>query len=147
MSFRRQWATPGPSEGFSLTEVVLALGIVAFAIVALLGLLSASLGTSRVAEDETRLAAITSDVIDTLRSRPFADVPIAATYEFDHDGERLTSTGGEPYYQCVLSTTTDTSTTNSTQTNLLSVRMIFTWPAGVNPPPNQRSVHASLSRK
>jgi len=42
--------------GFSLVEVVLALGVVAFAIVAILGIVPTGLSSSHGAQDETRAA-------------------------------------------------------------------------------------------
>ena len=66
---RARWA-------FSLVEVVLALGVVGFAIVAILGVLPAGLQTSRGAQDETRAAQIAQSVFAALASQQFDAVSI-----------------------------------------------------------------------
>jgi uncharacterized protein (TIGR02598 family) len=57
------------SSAFSLVEVVLALGVVAFAIVAILGLVPTGLQTSHSSQDETRAAQIAQSVINTMASQ------------------------------------------------------------------------------
>lgn len=56
-------------RGFSLVEVVLALGVVAFAIVAILGIVPTGLHTSHGAQDETRAAQIAQSVLSSLTSQ------------------------------------------------------------------------------
>ncbi len=55
--------------GFSLVEVVLALGVIAFAIVAILGIVPIGLRTSHDAQDDTRAAQIAQAVIATIASQ------------------------------------------------------------------------------
>ncbi len=50
-------------------EVVLALGIIAFAIVAILGILPIGLNTGRSAQDETRAAHIAQTVLEAIASQ------------------------------------------------------------------------------
>lgn len=61
------------AQAFSLVEVVLALGIVAFAIVAILGAFPAALQTSRSSQSETRAAQIAQDVLVSLASQSQVD--------------------------------------------------------------------------
>jgi uncharacterized protein (TIGR02598 family) len=56
-------------DGFSLVEVVLALGVVSFAIVAMLGVISTGLQTSHLAQDETRAAQIAQSIFASLASQ------------------------------------------------------------------------------
>jgi type II secretory pathway pseudopilin PulG len=56
-------------DAFSLVEVVLALGVVAFAIVAILGVLPTGLQTSRGSQDETRAAQIAQAIFASLASQ------------------------------------------------------------------------------
>ncbi|MDQ6765330.1 MAG: hypothetical protein M3Z22_04420 [Verrucomicrobiota bacterium] len=65
------------SRGFSLVEVVLALGVVAFAIVAILGMVPAGLSTSHSAQDDTRAAQIAQDIFASLASQAQATYPNA----------------------------------------------------------------------
>lgn len=57
------------TSGFSLTEVVLALGVVGFAIVAILGVIPLGLQTSRGAQDETRAAQIAQSIFGSLTTQ------------------------------------------------------------------------------
>lgn len=54
------------ANAFSLVEVVLALGVVSFAVVAILGILPVGLNTSHSAQDETRAAQIAEDILASL---------------------------------------------------------------------------------
>src|SRR5258708_4379619 len=58
----------GKAAAFSLVEVTVAIGIVAFALVAILGLVSLSEQASKNATDETNLALMTQTVITLLRT-------------------------------------------------------------------------------
>lgn len=63
------------SSGFTLIEVVLALAVISFAVVALLGLLSVSAGSSRSASEDTVIASMSRQVIAEMRSKPFSSLP------------------------------------------------------------------------
>jgi len=54
---------------FSLVEVVLAIGVIAFALVAILGVFPVGLSTSHSAQDETRAAQIAQDIFSSLASQ------------------------------------------------------------------------------
>ena len=54
---------------FSLVEVVVSLGVIAFAIVAILGVVPAGLSTGRSAQDETRAPQIAQDIFNSLASQ------------------------------------------------------------------------------
>ncbi|MEY2539814.1 MAG: hypothetical protein QOG67_3554 [Verrucomicrobiota bacterium] len=62
--------------GFTLVEVVLALGIVAFAIVAILGMLPIGLNTSHGAQDNTRAPQIAQSIFATLAAQAIIRDPI-----------------------------------------------------------------------
>jgi type II secretory pathway pseudopilin PulG len=70
-------------NAFSLVEVVLALGVISFAIVAILGVFPVGLGTSRSAQDETRAPQIAQTFFATLDSQPFNTVSVKL---YDKDG-------------------------------------------------------------
>lgn len=55
-------------RGFSLVEVVLALGVVSFAVVATVGLLSVASDTNRRARDETFAAQVAANEFARIRS-------------------------------------------------------------------------------
>lgn len=86
--------------GFSLVEVVLALGVVTFAIVAILGMVPTGLSTSHGAQDETRAAQIAQAVLSSIASQAqtqFANIQLpldgAATSTLD-----LTTTATKTIY-------------------------------------------------
>lgn len=66
-------------RAFTLVEVALALGIAAFAIVALMGLLPAGLNTSRDALDEQMATDILLEIESDIRQPPWTRSPASAT--------------------------------------------------------------------
>jgi len=60
--------TPG-RRGFSLVEVVLALGIISFAIVAILGVFPLGLRTSHSSQDDARATQIAQNVLNAMASQ------------------------------------------------------------------------------
>ncbi len=67
---------PGRLPAFSLIEVVLALGIIAFALVAILGMIPVALESNRASIDETRATEIAGQVFATLSSQPFEAISL-----------------------------------------------------------------------
>ncbi len=110
--------------GFSLVEIVMALGLVSFCLVALLGLFSLGIKTSKQSAEETNLAAMSSEIITELRARTSSTtIALNQKYYFDNQGERTNAIGA--YYECHLITQTDTSFS----ANLIRGTLTFTWPA------------------
>jgi len=64
-------------DGFSLVEVVLALGIVAFAVVAILGMFPVALGAAKDSLSETHAAMIAQLIVGQLRSQPASGATFA----------------------------------------------------------------------
>lgn len=60
-------------SGFSLVEIVLALGILSFAIVAILGLFPIAMRDAKDSKNETHAAMIAQLILGQLRSQPVAD--------------------------------------------------------------------------
>ncbi|MBI5687074.1 MAG: hypothetical protein HZC54_18545 [Verrucomicrobia bacterium] len=83
------------SSGFSLVEVMLAIGIVAFAVVGVLTAFPVGIEAARDARDENTAALIADDIFTRLRSQPFGgpvvwpEVPMkrqAAGFKADYTG-------------------------------------------------------------
>jgi len=55
-------------RGFSLVEIVLALGITAFCLMALLGLMTTGLQSQKVLQEETEAAALATTILEDLRN-------------------------------------------------------------------------------
>ena len=66
------------ASGFSLVEVVLALGVISFAIVAIIGLLPIGLASGRGSIQESRANHLADGIFATLRAQPFASVSLAS---------------------------------------------------------------------
>src|SRR5436309_8145254 len=59
---------PAVYAGFSLVEIVLALGVAAFALIAVMGMLPVGLKTQQASTSQTKANGVISQVIDDLRS-------------------------------------------------------------------------------
>ena len=134
-------------NGFSLVEVVIALGVISFGVVALVGLLSISISTSKESGDDTTVAAMATAVIAKLRGLPFDDlrskvVENPCRFDFDEAGNQLPDPAGA-VYQCAVEPAGDAASTEPE--HLLKVRLIFTWASGAASP-SSKVIHASIAR-
>jgi len=133
---------PDRREGFSLVEVVIALGITSFVIIAIIGLLSVGLQTSRESAEDTNLALMTQTTTALLRSRPFSNVfnspnfgDATADYFFDANGDLTRDAAGAPatttdtnsLFACTISRRTPSLAPLSTS-NFIYLQYKFTWP-------------------
>ncbi len=97
-------------KGFSLIEVMIALGVVVFALVALCGLLSSGLKVARQAKTELFAAQVASSLLAERRAAPLATMPAThplppltnspaglQTALLDRSG-RVASSGSQAYY-------------------------------------------------
>lgn len=82
------------SPGFSLVEVVLALGIASFALIALIGMLPIGMASNRDADRETQAVAVLSTLITDLKNSPTNQ----ATSILGLDPHPLASTGATVLY-------------------------------------------------
>ncbi len=89
-------------RAFSLIEVVLALGIVSFALVAILGLMSVGLDSSRDSIDDTAVALLGQDAYNRVRtdvaklynqssSSSSATTSFTQSYYYDRDGRYVSN--------------------------------------------------------
>jgi uncharacterized protein (TIGR02598 family) len=87
--------------GFSLVEVVLALGVVSFAIVAILGIIPTGLQTSHSSQDETRAAQIAQTILSSMASQAqtqFSSVKLQTNDSSTIPAFDLTSTASVTVY-------------------------------------------------
>lgn len=81
-----------PDKAFSLVEVTIALAIVTFAVVSVMGLLPGGLTTMRAATDQTTIAQISREISAEILLTPFADldsyISTHGTRYFDSEGGR-----------------------------------------------------------
>lgn len=125
---------PKRRRAFSLVEVTLALGIVTFALVGVVGVLPTALSSGRQSFDQNRAAAIANTLFASFRSQPFNHVGYVDA-QFGDDGTTpapanpsaptttidLNLPGGYPsppisFYAKFLSLATDTATSDDSGT-------------------------------
>ena len=146
--------------GFSLAEVVIALGVIAIAVVAILALFPAALQTGHSAQDETRAAQIAQTIFpslagqavsqfnnlqfllsdNTTRSTPPIDLTLssgatpAVTLYAENDG-KLTQDQAKAVYKIYVYTNNSVpGFTDLANANLVTLRVA--WPANA-PAANQ----------
>ena len=121
------------SAGFSLVELTLALGIAAFCLIAVLGLVPVAALTNRNATSQTAATNIIASVIADMRATTSSTSPqynitfgTAKTLYFDGAGQFATSLGANSRYRVRI-------TFSSSPSGLSYADVKATWPAPVDP--------------
>jgi hypothetical protein len=158
----------GEASAFSLVEVTLALGVAAFCLIAVLGLLPTSLKTQQASIQQTTANQIISTVFSFLRadvrlppgqenkvcgddgtcdwgnlSNHWRDRALPDTLYFDKEAKQI-GLGGDPPPGAVYRATITYRLPPTETTALADIRV--TWPARVNPDPPENGVPAGLVR-
>jgi len=116
---------PGTRGAFSLIEVTMALGLVSFSMLSILGLLPVGLKTFRDSKVETAMGGIQRQLRAEVLSEPFSSLEtFAATTKlyFSDEGTLLASIAGA-YYEATMGLT-DTAAPGLTVTAPSSVRTL-----------------------
>ena len=120
------------NAAFSLIEVTLALGVAAFCLIAVFGLMPVGVQTNRNATSQTAATNIIAAVVADLRATPTANSTSSqfgirfgtnATLYFDSAGQFSTSLGTNSRYQL------NVTWNNSPPTGLQYADLKVTWPA------------------
>ncbi len=123
------------AAAFSLVELVLALGVAAFCLIAVFGLMPVGMQTNRNATSQTAATSIVAAIVADLRTTPAAATTspqFAITFGtektlfFDASGQASTSLGPDSRYQLNIRW-------NSAPTGLNYADLKVTWPASVDP--------------
>lgn len=119
---------------FSLVEVTLALGIAAFCLIAVFGLMPVGVQTNRNATSQTAATGIIASVIADMRATTSSTSPqyaitfgSARTLYFDSAGQFTTSLSANSRYQLNI-TFPSAAPTGTSYANLK-----LTWPAAATP--------------
>jgi uncharacterized protein (TIGR02598 family) len=140
---------------FSLVEVTLALGIAAFCLIAIFGLLPVGIQTNRNATSRTAATSIVTAVVADLQVAPKTSgiwtgtsphfhiiLGSDTTLYFDGTGQPSTSLNGDSRYRLRI--------TFPTTGNLTYANLNVTWPAPVDPatttPSGSVEIFATLDR-
>ncbi len=132
-----------PAQGFTLIEVVLAIAVITFATIGLIGLFGAGLRADQQAGADTAFATMTSRMMAQLSSATNSTAlqSMASTsYFFDMDGMPVANT--QPVYSCAI-TLTQTNLPTFSAGKITLVQLQFTWPA-IAHPPNTNTINATL---
>jgi uncharacterized protein (TIGR02598 family) len=135
-------------NAFSLVEVVLALGVISFAIVAILGVFPVGLSTSHSAQDDTRAPQIAQMILSSLSaeaSTQFNNVliplpanqtlavdltssasPTTPSLYADNNGQLLTAAANATYSVTII---TDNAPTGFDIGYANKVTVVIAWPA------------------
>src|SRR5438034_3041702 len=123
------------AAGFSLVEIVLALGVAGFCLVAIVGLMPVGVQTNRNANSQTAATNIMAAIVADLRSTPAAATTsphFAITFDtektlfFGASGQASTSLGPDSRYRLNI-------TWSSAPIGLHYAVLKVTWPASVDP--------------
>ena len=123
------------AAAFSLVELVLALGVVAFCLYAVFGLMPVGMQTNRNASSQTAAANIIGAIVADLRTTPTAATTSPqfgitfgtdTTLYLDASGQASTSLGPDSRYQLNIKW-------NSAPAGSHYAELKVTWPAPVNP--------------
>lgn len=120
--------------GFSLVEVAIAMGIISFALVALLGLLSVGVRAGKDSHDDTMAAEISRVAFSEWKSgtNNFSMGDSTMTNYYTYDAKRLSGAGSSAYFECLILNTTHSinlpGLTNGA--NVRRIRLELSWPVG-----------------
>jgi uncharacterized protein (TIGR02598 family) len=117
-------------------EVVIAVGLVAFVLTAILGLVVIATNETKNADLKARLAWITERVTSEYQSQRFSTVlqGLPATNHWDYSGMPVTNTA-DAYFRCEISNVTPPSAS----TNFTLLQVSIRWPY-----PNLTSTNVSV---
>ena len=120
-------------SGFSLVELTLALGIAAFCLIAVFGLMPVCIQTNRNATSQSAATNIIASVIADMRATTSSTSPqygitfgTPATLYFDAAGQFTTSLGANSRYRVSITFPSSPSGLSYTDINI-------TWPAAAAP--------------
>ena len=136
----RAWFASSGSLGFSLIELAIAMGIVSFVLISLLGLMTVSMGASKRSYEDTTVANLAQIVVSELKTNDYSVASaMNADRFFRYDGSPFTNTptpSDPSYYQCHIQAQAHTSIAlpaSARNTNAgFRLRLDFMWSGKTN---------------
>ena len=118
------WGLSRPiPNGFSLIEVTIALGLVAYALLALLGLFAVGLSSSRESTTVTALSQIALHV-----SSSYSGTISGQSLDYSYEGLAITGSNSSLQKHFVVTLSTVPNTISNTSTNLHLLKISITSP-------------------
>jgi uncharacterized protein (TIGR02598 family) len=118
---------------FTLIEVVIAVGLVAFVLTAILGLVAIAANETKNADLKARLAWITEQVTSEYQSQRFSNAlaSLPTNLSWDYEGMPVPTNSPNAYFLCDVSNVTPISPTNANYpTNYIALLQLRTrWPS------------------
>jgi uncharacterized protein (TIGR02598 family) len=115
------------SSGFSLVEITLALGIVAFVLIAVLGLFGVGLDSNRRSVSDTVIPQIVNQVLSETRT-PDLPAPGDAPLAFFYNEKGSAVPQQEAVYKVSLSTQSPGAALSDTGGRLYLIQLDIAWP-------------------
>ncbi len=125
-------------QAFTLVEVAIALAVVSFALIALIGLISVSLQSSKSANHDTEIALASQYALSTLCTNSFANLvnlqPVTNYFDYQGSPTSSSSTSDPAVFSCITQTSTNLAPFSwaNQNTNFVAVELTFTWPGQTN---------------
>jgi len=117
------------SNAFSLVEVVVAIGIVSFAILGVIGLLPLGLKTVRNANEEAGAANVLNGIVEAVRNASTNSLNPPGMYSNSYAGQSITFTNGGDSTNCLWSNLTLEGMATNDFGKRLSAILTFTPPS------------------
>lgn len=142
----------GGRNAFTLLEVVIALGVTSFALVAILGLFSVGFNVDKQSNQSTTLATMSLQALAQVRANTNLmanPAGLSTNFYFDSQGNPILSANKTTaYYACQLTSSTsgDVPPPDSIKSQFVAVTMKFTWPVSANlAAPLTTNIYASVA--
>ena len=121
-----KFPSSAPKSGFSLIEVVIALGVLSFAIIPIVGLIGTSLQTYRGSIHETVSRQIMTQLAANAQQARLDDLVAnpTATFYFDYEGLPVTSGDPDRIYTATVTNLPDSSLLNTTNLFLVQITVV-----------------------
>jgi uncharacterized protein (TIGR02598 family) len=119
----------GGPNAFTLVEVVIAVGLVAFVLTAILGLATMAANETKNADLKARLAWITESVTSECQSQQFSTVmeSMPKSNYWDYSGTPVTNIP-DAYFRCDVSNVTPPPASTNLTTNFALLQVSIRWP-------------------
>lgn len=115
-------------RAFTLVEVVIAVAVLAFAAISLLGLITLALQSSHNADVQSAQATMVSTVTGKLSSQNFTNTVASLPFTNYFTGEGAETNASAAIYRCDVA---DVSPANSNTNFMRQVQLLIRWPAPV----------------